>query len=72
MLCSIPGCINEAKIKHHISYFPEETTAVCETCHKEIHHGKYPNLLRYKKGDAQIFYKQKARIEQFLERLRIR
>ncbi len=35
-----------ATIKHHISYFPEVTTGVCESCHKNIHSGRCPEFLK--------------------------
>ena len=68
MNCEI--CIhNKATIKHHISYFPEVTTGVCEPCHGKIHSGKFLDLIKkyvhYQKGDAQLFYRANDRIAQF-------
>ena len=58
-----------ATIKHHISYFPEVTTGVCESCHKKIHSGKFRELIKkyvkYPKGDAQLFYHGNNRIAKF-------
>lgn len=65
MKCEI--CQNTVEIKHHISYFPEITTGVCQKCHEKIHSGEFPDLtkkyIKYKKGDANSFYEQKSRIE---------
>lgn len=68
MKCEL--CPNPATIKHHISYFPEETIPVCEKCHKAIHAGKHPSLIKYKKGDAQTFYRQQKKLQNFLFKLR--
>lgn len=38
-------------------------------CHADIHSKQFPelsNYLKYKPGDAQIFYAQKKRIDKFL------
>jgi hypothetical protein len=78
MLCQViqdeKPCSKEAKIKHHINYFPEQTIAVCINHHDKIHCGKYPQLtqdyIKYTKGDAQLFYTQKKRMEEFLMKLR--
>jgi len=60
--------LNPATIKHHISYFPEVTTAVCEPCHQKIHSGKYLELtkkyVKYPMGDAQMFYRSNERMAQ--------
>ena len=61
--------IYHATIKHHMSYFPEVTTGVCESCHKNIHSGRCPELrkkyVKYPKGDAQLFYQGNNRITKF-------
>jgi len=80
MLCGIVengvSCTFQSMIKHHIQYFPEETIGVCELHHDKIHLGIFPELvtkyIHYRKGDAQIFYQGKERIENFLIRLRYR
>ncbi|MGC1709904.1 MAG: hypothetical protein WA799_08920 [Nitrosotalea sp.] len=71
MQCQIgfKHCIREPVNKHHISYFPEETIIACMACHADIHSKQFPelsNYLKYKPGDAQIFYAQKKRIDKFL------
>lgn len=74
MLCQViqdgKPCSVQAKIKHHITYFPEVTIAVCIGHHDKIHSGRYPQLtkdyIKYIKGDAQIFYRGKERLENFL------
>ena len=48
--------------KHHISYFPEKTIAVCSACHVRIHFTKDPNYVQYKKGDSVFFYSMKKRL----------
>jgi hypothetical protein len=66
------NCTGLAEIKHHINYFPEETIAVCKKCHRSIHYGNHPELqkyLKYTPGDAQVFYSQKKRMEEFIQRL---
>lgn len=69
MICEV-CTLNPATIKHHKSYFPEETVGVCEGCHKIIHSWRNPELskkyIKYKQGDAQIFYAQKNRIDNFI------
>lgn len=71
MKCEL--CPNPAVQKHHIQYFPEETIPICDDCHKLIHSWKNKDLskkyIKYKQGDAQIFYAQKERIEGFLSYL---
>ena len=36
-------------VKHHISYFPEETIKLCFDCHHVIHKSKLPMYDKYKK-----------------------
>ncbi|MGH2611728.1 MAG: hypothetical protein ACRDFB_01610 [Rhabdochlamydiaceae bacterium] len=77
MLCQIiqdgKACNTKAQIKHHITYFPEETIAVCIGHHDKIHSGKYPQLtqdyIKYIKGDATLFYQGKHRLEKFLKHM---
>ena len=60
MKCQICGEV--ATQKHHISYFPEKTITVCAICHNQIHLGKIPQYLHYKKGDPNFFYSMKKRL----------
>tara|TARA_R100000781_G_scaffold113844_1_gene83255 strand:+ start:1051 stop:1269 length:219 start_codon:yes stop_codon:yes gene_type:complete len=46
-------------IKHHIKYNPERIAFVHYKCHQEIHDGKHPHLIQYKRKDAIEFYKSK-------------
>ena len=51
-------------VKHHISYFPEETIKLCFDCHHVIHKSKLPMYDKYKKynsGDSRLFYGKKHR-----------
>ena len=51
-------------VKHHISYFPEETIKLCFECHYVIHKCKSPIYDKYKKyspGDSRLFYGKKHR-----------
>ena len=51
-------------VKHHISYFPEETIKLCFDCHHVIHKSKLPMYDKYKKynpGDSHFFYGKKHR-----------
>ena len=66
MKCEL--CNQTATEKHHVSYFPERTVGVCGFHGDEIHRrpGSYHSLLKYKKGDAQVFYSQKKRVDGFL------
>ena len=61
--------------KHHLTYFPETTIAICEGCHKKIHSNKHPYLtlqyIKYKKGDSKLFYSQQKRIDGFLHRFHL-
>ena len=46
-------------VKHHISYFPEETIKLCFDCHHVIHKCKLPLYDKYKKynpEDSRLFY----------------
>jgi len=47
-------CSRTATEKHHITYYPEVTIAVCAFHGDEIHRrpSKYPELLQYTKGDS--------------------
>ncbi len=71
MICEI-CTIGPARVKHHISYFPEVTTGVCEPCHKKIHSWRFQKLsnqyVKYRKGDAQLFYQANDRIARFCRR----
>jgi|GEM_PF-2193742 len=64
-------CANPATEKHHISYFPEMTIGVCayhgDQVH--IHPFQYGSYIRYRRGDASIFYDQKSRIDKFCENM---
>ena len=66
MKCEL--CNQTATEKHHVSYFPERTVGVCGFHGDEIHRrpDSYQNLLKYKDGDAQVFYSQKKRVDGFL------
>ena len=66
MKCEL--CNQTATEKHHVSYFPERTVGVCGFHGDEIHRrpNSYQNLLKYKNGDAQVFYSQKKRVDGFL------
>lgn len=72
MICEV-CTLNPATEKHHISYFPEVTTGVCEECHKRIHSGLYPELenifIKYNKGDANLFYKANEKIARISSRI---
>ena len=51
-------------VKHHISYFPEETIKLCFDCHHVIHKSKLPMYDKYKKynpEDSRLFYGKKHR-----------
>ena len=76
-ICSLicENCtINPATVKHHISYFPEITTALCMWCHARIHSGNYPELekkfIHYKKGDANLFYQTNEKIARLSSRIK--
>ena len=65
MKCEL--CDNIATEKHHLSYFPEITMAVCGFHGNEVHRNpRYSHLVSYPEGDAQIFYDQQKRISSFL------
>ncbi len=72
MLCEI-CTVNPATVKHHIQYFPEITTALCQPCHDRVHSGKYPELekrfIKYKTGDAKLFYQTNDRIARLSSRI---
>jgi len=55
-------CFEKAIQKHHISYFPEKTVAVCNKCHRKIHIHKDRNFIKFKKGDSDFFYSMKKRL----------
>ena len=63
-------------VKHHISYFPEETIKLCFDCHHVIHKSKLPMYDKYKKynpGDSRLFYGKKHRKTKYwldLQRIR--
>ena len=61
-------CSKTATEKHHISYYPEVTIAVCAFHGDEIHlkPWKHPELLQYSHGDSTQFYAQQRRISKFL------
>ncbi len=69
MKCHI--CESVATEKHHISYYPEETIAVCAHHGDEIHScsSQYQDLIKFHPGDASFFYSQKKRIDKFLTSL---
>lgn len=70
MKCEL--CSNTATEKHHLSYFPERTMAVCGFHGDEIHRNpSFKHLVAYSNGDAQVFYSQERRIGSFLRRLSI-
>ena len=60
-------CSKIATEKHHVSYYPEVTIAVCAFHGDEIHRrpSKYPELLQYTKGDSAYYYGQQRRISKF-------
>ena len=64
-------CSKTATEKHHISYYPEVTIAVCAFHGDEIHRrpSKYAMLLQYSKGDSAQWYSQEHRISKFLRRM---
>ena len=75
MICDV-CTLNPATIKHHIAYFPEVTTTVCEPCHQKIHSSKYHELkkkyVNYRMGDAQMFYRSNYRMAQIFRSFRRR
>ena len=66
--------LNQATQKHHISYFPEITTAVCEPCHQNIHSGNFPELekkyIKFEKDDANLFYQTNEKIARLSSRIK--
>ena len=59
-------CPKPATSKHHISYFPEETTMVCEGCHKDIHTKPgFEKYLKFAPGDPKKYYSQKNRLRKW-------
>ena len=66
--------INPATVKHHISYFPEVTTGLCEECHDKIHSGNYPELekkwIKFNKGDANLFYQTNEKIARLSSKIK--
>ena len=64
-------CSRTSDEKHHISYYPEVTIAVCAFHGDEIHRrpSKYPELLQYPKGDSVQWYSQQRRLGKFLRNM---
>ena len=64
-------CSRTSDEKHHISYYPEVTIAVCAFHGDEIHRrpSKYPELLQYPKGDSAQWYNQQRRLGKFLRNM---
>jgi len=73
MLCEICN-LNQATIKHHISYFPEITTGVCTSCHHKIHSGLFSgltkNYIKFKIGDSNAYYATQKRISSYCRKFR--
>jgi hypothetical protein len=56
-------CKDMAKLlEHHICYFPQIIIFVCDTCHKKIHSGKYPELQPKNRRHQLIFYAHKGHL----------
>ena len=64
-------CSRTSDEKHHISYYPEVTIAVCAFHGDEIHRrpSKYHELLQYSKGDSAQWYNQQRRLGKFLRNM---
>ena len=69
MQCEL--CLKTATEKHHVSYFPEVTMAVCHFHGDDIHNKpyKYGQFLQYPRGDSSYYYEQQERISKFLRYL---
>jgi hypothetical protein len=69
MKCEL--CSRTSEEKHHISYYPEVTIAVCAFHGDEIHRrpSKYPELLQYPKGDSAQWYNQQRTLGKFLRNM---
>ena len=49
-------------IKHHVKYFPCQIIAYVHfKCHQEIHDGKHPDLIQYKRQESEKFYSFKQK-----------
>lgn len=67
--CVLCGCLerqDRALRKHHITYTPEQTILVCDSCYSKIHLGVKFTYLKPPKNERQklIELKRKKRKEQ--------
>jgi hypothetical protein len=69
MKCEL--CSRTATEKHHVTYYPEVTIAVCAFHGDEIHRSPsmYTALLQYPKGESTQWYSQEHRISKFLRNM---
>jgi hypothetical protein len=69
MKCEL--CSRTATEKHHVTYYPEVTIAVCAFHGDEIHRSPsmYPALLQYPQGESTQWYSQEHRISKFLRNM---
>lgn len=56
--CELCGSVADYIDKHHISYSPEETIAVCRSCHSDIHHTNQHPELTPKETELTQFYEE--------------
>jgi len=58
--------IEDASVKHHISYFPQLLIKLCFRCHQVIHKSKLPMYDKYKKyskNDSKWFYYKNTHVK---------
>jgi len=61
MKCPICKLLNQHGINHHISYSPEITIKVCQSCHQKIHRNpvEFKKYLKHTEKEKEKFYSNK-------------